>query len=225
MGQSNVNENRDLLLRNEGLMFFGTINRSVTHELNNVMAIINERSGLMDDLLMAENQGIPMDSEKFKQLSKKIAVQVERGKILIKRLNRFAHSTDELVTSFNLNTLLEDITNLSQRLANLQNLQLEIKLSGESISLISNPFFLQQAVYICFELFMAVPEKNHLITIELKKHETTARVIISGTFLADTEAVLSKRALLDVLLEELKGSVQVITENENRQLIILTIPV
>lgn len=225
MGQSNVNENRDLLLRNEGLMFFGTINRSVTHELNNVMAIINERSGLMDDLLMAENQGIPMDSEKFKQLSKKIAVQVERGKILIKRLNRFAHSTDELVTSFNLNTLLEDITNLSQRLANLQNLQLEIKLSGESISLISNPFFLQQAVYICFELFMAVPEKNHLITIELEKHETTARVIISGTFLADTEAVLSKRALLDVLLEELKGSVQVITENENRQLIILTIPV
>ena len=205
-------------------MFFGTINRSVTHELNNVIAIINERSGLMDDLLMAENQGIPMDSEKFKQISNKIAMQVERGKTLIKRLNRFAHSTDELLTSINLNTLLEDITNLSQRLANLQNLQLEIELSGESISLISNPFFLQQAVYICFELFMAVPEKNHLITIELEKHETTARVIISGTFLADTEAVLSKRALLDILLEELKGSVQVITENENRQLIILTIP-
>jgi len=224
MNRLNVNENRDLLLRNKGLMFFGTINRSVTHELNNVMAIINERSGLLDDLLITNNQSIPIDSEKLKRISKKIAMQVERGKTLIKRLNRFAHSTDELVTSIDLNTLLEDITNLSQRLANLQNLQLEIKLSDESISLISSPFFLQQAVYICFELFMAVPEKNHLITIELEKHETAARIIISGTFLADTEEALSKRALLDVLLEELKGSAQIITENKNRRLIILTIP-
>ena len=35
-----------------GLRFFGKINSSISHEMRNVLAIINENAGLMKDLMM-----------------------------------------------------------------------------------------------------------------------------------------------------------------------------
>ena len=55
------------LLHEMELSFFGTISASVSHELNNVLSIINEYAGLLDDLVTADKKGIPFENEKIKK--------------------------------------------------------------------------------------------------------------------------------------------------------------
>ncbi len=81
-----------------GLNFFGRITASISHELKNSLAVINELSGLMGDLLaMAAEKGRPPDAERFASLTCRIGDQVSRADGIIRRLNRFAHTVDEEV--------------------------------------------------------------------------------------------------------------------------------
>ncbi len=41
----------------DGLRFFGMINASISHEIKNVLAIISESAGLMEDLLLLAQKG------------------------------------------------------------------------------------------------------------------------------------------------------------------------
>lgn len=208
--------NRDQKLMAGGLAFFGKITASVSHELNNAIAIINEHAGLADDLAEGIKQGMPVDEKKLKTTSKKIMAQVERSKELIKRLNRFAHTADEPVRQSVLNDLLTDITDLSRRLADLKGMQLQFDGTGEKIVLTGNPFFIQQAVFIALELFMEDTGNNRLITITCGKDETSLWIKLTGSSIYAGDGAGSKRDYLALLMEQLHGTVEYI-EHDDRQ--------
>jgi hypothetical protein len=44
------------LLGETGLQFFGKMSASISHEIKNVMAIINENAGLLEDLTVDERK-------------------------------------------------------------------------------------------------------------------------------------------------------------------------
>ena len=113
-----MNDNR--LLHDMELAFFGTITASVSHELNNVLSIINEYSGLLDDLVSGDNKDKPIEKERIQKIALNIAKQIKREQGIIKLLNRFAHRVDNTLVKFNLNELVTDITRLSQRFASLK---------------------------------------------------------------------------------------------------------
>ncbi len=51
-----------------GLQCFGSISASISHELKNALAIINENAGLLEDLSFMAEKGLPLDpveAEKF----------------------------------------------------------------------------------------------------------------------------------------------------------------
>lgn len=90
--------------RNER-QFVGTVCASISHEIKNCLAIINENAGLMGDLAVMAAQGRPTDSERQARIAASVQKQVRRADQLVRSLNRFAHSGDienrppELATS------------------------------------------------------------------------------------------------------------------------------
>jgi len=195
---------------------------SLSHELNNVFAIINEHNGLLEDMLAGLKQGMPLDEKKIQRSSQKIGYQVERGKELIKRLNQFAHSTDHAVMETEITQWLQAIVALSQRLAGMKEMIIEFKASpGETIFLNTNPYYLQQAVFICFQVFMANCEANRLITVAAEKAEGMLSLTVAGSAINDDEFTRDKLGLLKILLEQLNGNLEIKSRNGQNYSIIL----
>ncbi|MCJ7596564.1 MAG: sensor histidine kinase, partial [Desulfobacterales bacterium] len=74
-----------------GLQFFGKISASISHEIKNVMAIITESAGLMEDLTVLAEKGMPIDPQRLKTHAGKIMTQIRRADEIIKNMNRFSH--------------------------------------------------------------------------------------------------------------------------------------
>ena len=125
-----------------GLQFFGKMSASISHEIKNVMAIINESAGLMEDLTVLAEKGMPVDPQRLKTHAGKIMTQIRRADQIIKNMNRFAHSVDEGVKSIDLGETLALVTALSERFATMRGITLDLKTPSKGITLRTNPFFL-----------------------------------------------------------------------------------
>jgi C4-dicarboxylate-specific signal transduction histidine kinase len=131
--------------------FFGKMTAAFTHEMKNVLAIIKESAGLMEDLLsLAEDTSFP-HRERFARALVTIAAQTKRGIDLSSRLNRFAHSPDSAVATVDLHEILEQIISLSGRFARLKGVTLSLHPHADSLAMITSPVALQMVVFGCLE--------------------------------------------------------------------------
>ncbi len=210
-------------MREAGLRFFGRITASLSHEINNVVAIVGELSGLLDDLLLASDRGKPINPEKLKNISEKIGKQVKKGESVIKRLNRFAHSIDEPVKQFDLKELMQEIDSIAQRFAVLKGVRLETEFWEDSLVVSSNPFRLQHAVFTCIELALGASAKEETVGLTYHKDGSGAKIMTTSRPFANSEAVTTKLSFLSVLMKELGGAVES-RANDERHTLILSIP-
>lgn len=208
--------------REEGLAFFGRIGADVSHEMRNVLSIVGENAGLLDDQLALAERGKPLDCEKLKKLSARITRQVTRGTRTMERFSRFAHAADEEAASSDLRAITETVAALAQRHVILAGCKLEADLPEEAIHVKANPFSLQHAVFSAIELILEVLESGQVVTIKLADRGATAVMSVSGA--ADGAGELSGRiSRLSAVMNELEGSVE--TSREGGVLsLILTIP-
>jgi hypothetical protein len=131
--------------------FFGRITAAFTHEMRNVLAIVRESAGLMEDLLtLSKNDSFP-HKERFVRSLATIEAQAKRGIELSGRLNRFAHSTDEARVKIDLNQTLEQIVFLSERFARLKGITVSLIPYSESLPVHTSPIGLHMAVFFSLE--------------------------------------------------------------------------
>ena len=134
--------------------FMGRITAGVTHEMKNVLAIIKESAGLMEDLLsLSQNESFKYQ-EKFSRVLSKIGDQVSRGVELSTALNRFAHSPGLTSAEVDLDEVIEDVVFLSQRFAHVKGITLKVVPQGRSLRLVTDPLRLQMVVFGCVDLIM-----------------------------------------------------------------------
>ena len=100
----------------QGLRFFGKISASISHELKNVLAIINENAGLLQDYALKADKGVPLETERIKTLAEMMRGQIRRGDKIITNMNRFAHSVDETVKAVDLRDILEHVIAYKKRI-------------------------------------------------------------------------------------------------------------
>lgn len=212
------------ILREQALSFFGAITRSLSHEINNSVAIITELSGLQEDLLLAAEQGRPLDNKKLLELSQRITSQVKKGRDLIKRLNRFAHIVDDTIMDYDLKESLDQVATLAQRFAFLKGVKLEPALEGESIKIRGSLFGFQQAVFTCIRLLIDSAEKDETISVAFEENGLGAKVLITGQSLNGAEENDSKLSFLSILMKELHGSIETVSLNGGQQSLALYIP-
>jgi light-regulated signal transduction histidine kinase (bacteriophytochrome) len=146
----------------DGLRFFGLISASISHEIKNVLAIISESAGLMEDLLLLAQKGGRLDLEKFQAVCQKVRRQTQRADEIIRNMNRFSHSVDQDVQRIDLNELVFLVKALSDRLAAMREISLEEIRAGDAVWVTTNPFLLARQVWSCIDFAMSVatPEKK-----------------------------------------------------------------
>ncbi len=204
---------QERLLRENGLAFFGAITASVSHELNNVISIIDQSTGLLEDLLYSAQGGKPIPNERLQRIADRVSTQTQRGVRIIKRLNSYAHSVDDPVCEFEMNSLVENLIRLCQRFADLKKVSLETSFSDEPINIASSPFLVQQVLYLHIKRILALSNPDETITLSTSSDESSAHMSVEcvQSAIADDFEV----DYLNLLLERLGGSSEMLTDTDH----------
>ena len=200
-----ADQSRCAELTQRSLGFFGILGASLSHEVNNVMAIINELNGLMDDLLMAVDRGRELDAAKIKDIVSRIGDQVGRGKQLIQQLNKLSHSVDEPKCSLDPVESIERIVAMCRRLADLRRISLELVTQPSGQQMLGSPFELQHAVFRCVEIALDSLPPGSSLTLEMLPNAKGLELALSGTLPATPGAAVQDKLELSTAQVGLLG--------------------
>lgn len=156
-------------LKRKEVAFFGKITAGITHEIKNVLAIIQESSGLMEDILDVTENGAFPHKDKFIKSLDRIRGQIQRGIDITTRLNRFAHSPDHCPASLDLNDITQQMVLLASRFARLKNVVLESSPSDPPLVIKSDPVSLEMALFESIEILLSIIGSGGKITLSPRK--------------------------------------------------------
>jgi hypothetical protein len=207
-----------------GLHFFGRITANLSHEMNNIITIIGEVSGLLDDLLLLAEKGRPLDTEKLKSLSENIKRQTRRGKALITEMNFLGHSIDDPSRQIDLNLVAGHIGSLARRIAERKGGVLEVRRFDRPVMAVCSPFDLLQSVFWCLDMVLeagAVSEPV-CVAVSVGGHGPYLSIRSAGFEHGDRDrATLSH---IGMLLTETGGTVTTAVDDGGRRVIHLQFP-
>lgn len=130
------------------ILFVGNILASVTHEMQNVMAIIKESGALTDDILQLNGPPRMRHADKLQAALRNIQEQVGRGRDLMLMLNGFAHAAADYPVTGDLSRFTRQISVLAERMVRLKECTLEQDVAGTPIPVHGNALMLMQTVYL-----------------------------------------------------------------------------
>lgn len=165
---------------------FAQVAASISHEIKNVLAIINENGGLLEDLAEMSSLDQGVDPERIKKITMTIGRQVARANTIMKDLNRFAHSGDAVIGRDSLVNLLSLVVTLTGRQAAMKNLTVSLH-CPDSLHIQTNILALESLVYLL--LRKVIDGSNHEATISLSVAESNSGfgVMITAPWLKENE--------------------------------------
>jgi signal transduction histidine kinase len=208
--------------------FFGKITAAMTHELKNVLAIIGESAGLMEDLLsLMANEDFPR-RERFLKILGNIRDQVRRGTELTTHLNRFAHSPDQVIAEIEVDEMAARLKQLTERFARQKMIQTRIEPSGDGLGIRTNPVLFQMSFFAILEIFFESLSQGSTLAVAVKKAEDGGAV----HFCAVGEKLLSEEEKQKVQAASGQPALRTLVENLGGDLVwetsidglVLTVP-
>lgn len=163
-----------------GLQIFGRILASISHEIKNVLAVIRESTGLMEDLLAMHRKGMPLDVEKLATLAERVRRQTWRADVIVKDMNRFAHSVDEPMEVVEVGELICLMAALGQRPASMKGVSLSAEAPETPVTVLTNRFMLELAVWTGLEFAMAHAGHEKSLVLSAKTSGPEAVILIDG---------------------------------------------
>jgi hypothetical protein len=147
-------------------LFMGRITAGVTHEMKNVLAIIRESAGLMEDLLTLTQDDSFAHREKFLRVLSNIKEQVNRGVDLTSALNGFAHTPDQPVATVDMNQLLDQLLLLCRRFAAFKKITLMTVAHKDPLPLSCDPIKTQMTILAGIDLMLDTAEAGSLVSVK-----------------------------------------------------------
>jgi C4-dicarboxylate-specific signal transduction histidine kinase len=125
-----------------GLAFFGKVSSTACHELKNVLAIISENNGLLEDMTFMAQKGRPIEPERLGRACAGVAKQIHRADEILKNISLFAHSVDQLEESIDLEDCCRLVVFLARRLTAAKKLTVEVEAENGAVRLAGGNLFL-----------------------------------------------------------------------------------
>jgi C4-dicarboxylate-specific signal transduction histidine kinase len=189
-------------IAHEGMLFFGNVSASISHEINNRIAVINEKAGLLQDLAAMLAQGREVDPNRLEVQSQKIIEQVRLAKQSVRNLNRFAHSVDAQHSRIEVVELLEFVVALSARHAATAEATLTVSDSSDPASITTNPFFLEALIGRAIDIALARVGDAKKVVINVEATQHGCRISFGGlTGLTDPLESFEAQQKVPALLE------------------------
>lgn len=156
------------------ILFMGAVLASVTHEMQNVMAIIKESGALADDILAINGPPRLKHGDKLHAALGNIQEQVGRGRDLMLMLNGFAHAAADHPESGDLRRFARQICVLAERMARLKECGLAAGLDGPPVFVRGNALMLMQSVYLGLAAVLEDCEAGDLVRVSIADAGTGA---------------------------------------------------
>jgi len=188
-----ADQNRELAFRelqhHHKLSSIGRLAAGVAHEINNPLAIINEKAGLIKDLI-----GYTPDfaqKEKFSVLVGAILQSVSRCRTITHRLLGFAKRMEVEVETLNLNELIEEVLGFMEKEALYRNIDIGLELAKELPRIDSDRGQLQQVfLNILNNAMAAVEDEGRIVITTWEKDTDTVAVSIQDNGCGMSEQTL-----------------------------------
>ena len=188
------------IIAETGLQFFGRISASISHEIKNVLAIVNENAGLLEDLTLLADRGKPLDPARLKIMAAAVKNQVGRADGIIKNMNRLAHSIDQTITTVDLDQTIELVIALTARFAAMQGVKVDLQLPASPLTISTAPFYLMNLLCLCLDFSMSASGDEKRVELVVEETENSVRIrfrrlaglseALLETFPSDREKIL-----------------------------------
>ncbi len=188
-----ADEKRELTFRElqhtHKLSSIGRLAAGVAHEINNPMAIINEKAGLMKDLVAYDDNF--QNKEKFLGLTDSILKSVERCRAITHRLLGFARRMEIQLVELDLNELIQETLGFLEKEALYRNIELVLKLADNLPRICSDRGQVQQVfLNIINNALAAVEDEGEIVITSWEEDADTVGVSIQDNGSGMSEATL-----------------------------------
>ena len=167
-------------LGESGLQFFGKVSASIAHEIKNVLAIINENAGLLEDLTFAAQKGTAIDPDRLNRVCLQFNKQILRADEILKNMSRFAHSVDRFEAQVDLHELAVLVGNLAGRPAAMRKLLIVVEPPATPIIAKSNPFLVQNLIWLCLESAFGATKEGGTLRLAAERNDGRTGLRIGG---------------------------------------------
>ncbi|MFH1152761.1 MAG: ATP-binding protein [Pseudomonadota bacterium] len=162
-----ADDNRENVLvelqHTQKLSSIGRLAAGVAHEINNPLAIINEKAGLMNDLIEYSSEFTK--KERFQVLLASIIQSVDRCRKITHRLLGFAKRIDIRIEETDLNALARDVLGFLEQEALFRRIDIRLKLYEPLNVILSDKGQLQQVLLNLLTNAFAAVEDCGIITV------------------------------------------------------------
>lgn len=182
----NLHEKQEELVEAEKLASLGRIAAGVAHEINNPLAIVNEKAGLIQDIL--EMSGDLQNKEKFSNLTDGIIGSVNRCRTITHRLLGFARKMDVTIETMDLNESIREAKEFLGKEILFKSIRFEMNLMEGLPKINSDKGQLEQVFLNIMKNAIDAVEEGGLVTVSTgTKDEDTVCVSIrdNGTGIPD----------------------------------------
>jgi signal transduction histidine kinase len=152
-----------------GIQFFGKMSASISHEIKNVLAVINENAGLLEDICFMADRGKPGDIVRLKKIAGDVKDQVRRADRIVTAMSRFAHSADEPSTETDLGELTALLGLLAMRFAAMRGVEIKTLAPSDPVLVTTFPFGLLNLLWTCLDCAMTAAGSGKMVEIVAAK--------------------------------------------------------
>jgi len=152
-----------------GIQFFGKMSASISHEIKNVLAVINENAGLLEDICFMADRGKPGDIARLKKIAGDVKDQVRRADRIVTAMSRFAHSADEPSTETDLGELTALLGLLAMRFAAMRGVEIKTLAPSDPVLVTTFPFGLLNLLWTCLDCAMTAAGPGKMVEIVAAK--------------------------------------------------------
>ena len=170
---------RNNRLREMQLAFIGKLMASLSHENKNLLAIIKESCGLIEDLLMIEEPGQPADPDRYKKNFSVINERIEQAAEMCRFLSGFSHRMDQPLASISVTDVLQEKIYFLRRFATQKQVDLVSSFDEDLPAIFNDPSLLQFAIFCIVWPALESMEPGNRILIKVVRKNQSVEVIIN----------------------------------------------
>lgn len=148
-----------------GPAYFGQMGASISHDIKNCLAIINENAGLMSDHLMMAQKGVPPDIDRFSGIVRRIEKQIARADGILKALNAFSHSMDKPEQQIDLDEAVGLVLGLGARIIANKGIKVNHAQAPDKLYVNGSLFFLLSLIWSILENITENLASNAILNI------------------------------------------------------------
>ena len=199
------------------LEVFSMISASISHEIKNCLAIINETAGLLEDYghMLGDEGAVPV--EQTNPAATSVMKQVNRANLIMKEFNTFSHNTDEPFKTVDCRELVDLLICLSKREAAGKKLTVQHIKKDHPVSLRVDITAIESLIYLCLLQIYRLAKNSATISLDISMENNSVTFTIKAdSFTTDREETDSRCV---TLADHLDGSCE-----QHDERVVISIP-